>query len=478
VTGSGRLIASTLTDRGTGRHQELAVLIAGAYHRLIMKMARLVLFSFFFCFFSLVASGFAQTGSSAKEIDAVYPAAHDFYVDLHQTPELSSHETQTASKVAARLRALGYEVTEGVGGTGVVAILKNGAGPTVMLRTELDALPVEEKTGLPYASKVHAKDDSGRDVPVMHACGHDLHMASLVATAEIMAHSKQTWHGTLMLIGQPAEETITGAKRMIDDGLFTRFPKPSVGIALHVGNNLPAGQVGITPGIYNTNADSLRITIYGKGGHGSAPQSTIDPVVIAAKTIVDLQTIVSREVKPGEMAVVTVGYIRAGTKNNIIPDQAELGLTVRSYKADVRKQVLAAITRVVKGEAMAGGAQQEPLIEHYESTDSVYNDPGLAQRLRAPLEAALGKQNVITTEPITPSEDYAYFVEQGVPSLYMSLGGADPQKYAESKSSGNMLPSNHSPYFSPDVDPALHSGIEVEVAVLRNLLNLLNGPAR
>jgi amidohydrolase len=443
----------------------LAVPTIDEYHRLIMKTAGL------FLFFSLAISVCAQTPASSREVDAVYPAAHDLYIEFHQAPELSSHETETASKLASRLRALGYEVTEGVGGTGVVAILKNGDGPTVMLRTELDALPVEEKTGLTYASKVHAKDDSGRDVPVMHACGHDLHMAAIVGTADVMAHSKQSWHGTLMLIGQPAEETISGAKRMIADGLFTRFPKPTVGVALHVGNNLPAGQVGITPGIYNTNADSLRITIYGKGGHGSAPHSTIDPVVIAAKTILSLQTIVSREVKPGEMAVVTVGYIRAGTKNNIIPDQAELGLTVRTYKAEVRKQVLAAITRIVIAEAQAGGAQQEPLIEHYESTDSVYNDPGLADRLRSPLEAALGKENVIATEPITPSEDYAFFIEQGVPSLYMSLGGADPQKYAESKESGHMLPSNHSPYFAPDVDPALHAGIKVEVAVLRNLLN-------
>jgi amidohydrolase len=429
-----------------------------------MKSASLLLL------LSLTVYACAQAPSS-KEVEAVYPAAHDLYIDLHEHPELSSHETQTAAKLAARLRSLGYEVTEGVGGTGVVAILKNGAGPTVMLRTELDALPVEEKTGLPYASKVHAKDDSGRDVPVMHACGHDLHMASLVATAAIMAHSKDTWHGTLMLIGQPAEETISGAKAMIADGLFTRFPKPDVGIALHVGNGLPAGQIGITPGIYNTNADSLRITIYGKGGHGSAPQATIDPIVIAARTVLALQTIVSREVKPGEMAVITVGYIRAGTKNNIIPDQAELGLTVRTYKAEVRKQVLAAITRIAKAEAVAGGAQQETLIEHYESTDSVYNDPHLADLLRSPLEAALGKDNVITTDPITPSEDYAFFVEQGVPSLYMSLGGADPQRYAESKTSGNLLPSNHSPYFTPDVDPALHSGIRAEVAVLRNLLN-------
>jgi amidohydrolase len=420
---------------------------------------------------SLVPSVFAQTRAGSNEIDAVYPAAHELYLDLHQNPELSSHETQTATKLAARLRGLGYDVTEGVGGTGVVAILRNGAGPTVMLRTELDALPVEEKTGLPYASKLHGTDDAGHDVPVMHACGHDLHMASLVATASIMSHSKQSWHGTLLLIGQPAEETISGAKRMVEDGLFTRFPKPSFGIALHVGNSLPAGQIGITPGLYNTNADSLRITIYGKGGHGSAPHTTIDPIVIAAKTILALQTIASREVKPGEMAVVTVGYIRAGTKNNIIPDQAEMGLTVRTHKPEVRKQILAAIARIAKSEAQAAGVPKDPLIERYESTDSVYNDPALAQRLRVPLEAALGKESVITNEPITSSEDYSYFIEQGVPSLYLNLGGADPQKYAESKAAGTMLPSNHSPFFTPDVEPALRTGITAEVAVLRNLMN-------
>src|SRR5580698_10320079 len=268
-----------------------------------------------------VAAACAQA-QTAKEVDTVYPDAHALYLDLHQNPELSGHEIQTASKLATQLRHAGYDVTEHVGGTGIVAILKNGPGTVIMLRTELDALPVEEKTGLPYASKVHTKNDAGQDVPVMHACGHDVHMASLLGTAEIMARSKDTWHGTLMLIGQPAEETIAGAEGMIRDGLFTRFPKPDVAVALHVGNAESAGTVAITPGVYNTNADSLHITMYGKGGHGSMPQASIDPIVIAARTILALQTIVSREVKPGEMAVVTVGYIQAGTKNNIIPDHA------------------------------------------------------------------------------------------------------------------------------------------------------------
>jgi len=418
----------------------------------------------------LISTAQAQS-PTVKEVDAVYPDAQALYLDIHQHPELSSHETQTAAKLASRLRALGYGVTEHVGGTGIVAILKNGAGPTVMFRTELDALPVEEKTGLPYASTVRTKDDSGREVPVMHACGHDVHMAALIGTATILAHSKETWHGTLLLIGQPAEETITGAKAMLADGFLTRFPKPDFALALHVENRFPAGVVGVTPGTYDTNADSLRITIYGKGGHGSAPQTAIDPIVIAARTILSLQTIVSREVKPTEMAVITVGYIRAGTKNNIIPDQAELGLTVRTFKAEVRKQVLAAITRIINAEAQAGGAPREPLIERYEQTDSVYNDPALTERMRAVLESALGKENVVTAEPITASEDFSYFVEQGIPGFYLSMGGADPEKFAAAQKAGETLPSNHSPLFAPDVSPSLHTAITAEIAMLRNLLS-------
>src|SRR5271165_5175699 len=242
----------------------------------------------------LTAVACAQAPSS-KELESAYPDAHALYLDLHQNPELSAHETQTAAKLAGRLRRAGYDVTEHVGGTGVVAILKNGAGPIIMLRTELDALPVEEKTGLPYASKVHAKDDSGNDVPVMQACGHDLHMASLIGTAAVMAETKSTWHGTLILLGQPAEETISGAKKMVDDGLMTKIPKPDVAVALHSFNSLPAGKVGVTPGYSYANADSIRITIYGKGGHGSAPHTTIDPIVLGARIVLALQTIPSRE---------------------------------------------------------------------------------------------------------------------------------------------------------------------------------------
>jgi amidohydrolase len=423
-------------------------------------------------------SGFAlvQSGSAATaEVDAAYPKAYALYVDLHEHPELSGYETRTAAKLAGELRALGFAVTEHVGGTGVVAILKNGPGKTVMLRTELDALPVEEQTGLAYASKVHAKDAAGREVSVGHMCGHDLHISALVATAGIMARSHESWRGTLILIGQPAEETITGAKAMVHDGLFARFPRPDVVLALHVGNEVPAGQVGVVAGTYDSNADSLRITIHGRGGHGSAPHTTVDPIVIAARTILALQTIVSREVKPGEFAVVTVGYVNGGTKNNIIPDQAELGLTVRTYKAEVRKEVLDAITRITDAEAQAGGVPRAPTIERYETTDAVFNDPALTERMRAVLEGALEKGNVTAEEPITASEDFSAFVEEGIPGFYLTLGGADPEKFEAAQAAGTHLPSNHSSLFAPDVDPAMHTAITAEVAMLRDLLRNSGG---
>jgi amidohydrolase len=286
----------------------------------------------------------------------------------------------------------------------------------------------------------------------------------------MMARTKESWHGTLVCIGQPAEETIDGAEGMVRAGLFTRFPKPDVVVALHVVNDFPAGTVGVVPGVYNTNADSLRITIYGKGGHGAMPQATVDPIVISARTIVALQTIASREVKPGEMAVVTVGYIHAGTKNNIIPDQAEMGLTVRTRNKEIRKQILASIERITKAEAAAANAPRESTVERYEGADMVYNDPKLAERLRLPLEAALGKEHVVIAEPITPSEDFSYLTEQGVPGFYLSLGGANAEKFAEAKTSGKPMPVNHSPLFAPDAEPTIKAGIVAEVAMLRDLL--------
>lgn len=413
----------------------------------------------------------AQSPEPSKQVQTASADSYKLYVDLHEHPELSSHETQTAAKLATHLRSLGYDVTEHVGGTGIVAVMKNGDGPTVLLRTELDALPVPEKTGLPYASKVMAKDDSGKEVPVMHACGHDVHMASIVGTAQVMAETRNTWHGTLVIIGQPAEETISGAKAMLADGLMTRFPRPDVLVALHVGNGLPAGKVGYTTGYISSNADSIKITIFGKGAHGSQPQNSIDPIVLGAKIVLALQTIPSREVRPGEPVVVTVGYFQAGLKNNIIPDEAKLGLTVRTYDPDVRKHVLAAIDRIVKGEAEAAGVTKLPEITHDEATDAVYNDPALAKAMSAVLVKALGKDNVEQEPPSMTSEDFSYYVKQGVPGFFFSLGGANPQKWAEAKASGEKLPSNHSPLFAPDAKPAIETGIEAEVAVLRNLFS-------
>jgi len=421
----------------------------------------------------LAASGWSQSSGGASlsaEVNSVYPQVQKLYIDLHENPELSLHEVNTASKLAARVRELGYEVTEHVGGTGVVGVLRNGPGPTVMLRTELDALPVEEKTGLSYTSTVRTKDDAGHDVPVMHACGHDIHMAAWAGTATIMAHTKSEWHGTLVLIAQPAEELGLGAKYMIADGLFTRFPKPDVGVALHTTNGLPAGKVGFTAEYAASNADTVNITIYGKGGHGASPESTVDPIVIAARMILALQTIVSREIKPGDPAVITVGYIQGGTKNNIIPDEVHLGLTVRSYTPEVRKHLLAAIERVAKAEAQAADAPKAPRVQVAESTDALYNDPKLAERLSQALVQALGAGRVEKAPPIMASEDYSYFVEAGLPSFYFWLGVADPEKFKEAKSSGTHLPSNHSPFFAPDMEPSLKTAIESEVVVLRNLM--------
>jgi hippurate hydrolase len=410
------------------------------------------------------------SGSLSAEVQSVYPEVQSLYIDLHEHPELSTHEVNTAAKLAALLRKLGYEVTGNVGGTGVVGILRNGNGPVVMLRTELDALPVEEKTGLAYGSKATTKDDSGREVHVMHACGHDIHMAAWIGTADIMAKTKSQWHGTLMLVGQPAEETAGGAKNMIADGLFTRFPKPQVGIALHTGNNLPAGMVGITPEYASSNSDSVTITIYGRGGHGAMPQTTIDPIVIAAKLVLSLQSVVSREIKPGDPAVITVGYIQGGNKANIIPDEVRLGLSVRSYSEEVRKHLLSAIERIAKAEGEAAGAPKPPEVKVIESTGAMYNDPKLSDKLTKVLQQTLGADNVRQLPPAMTSEDYSEFTKAGIPSFYFSLGAANPEKFKEAAAKGTALPSNHSPFYAPDMEPSLKTGIEAEVAVLRALL--------
>ncbi|HEY3928368.1 MAG TPA: amidohydrolase [Candidatus Koribacter sp.] len=420
----------------------------------------------------------ADPAGIKAQVDQLYPQLKNFYIDLHQFPELSLHEVNTAAKMAAGLRKLGFEVTEQVGGTGVVGVLKNGDGPVVMIRTELDALPLDEQTGLPYASKVRTKNDQGMEVSVMHACGHDLHMASWLGTATILSENKARWHGTLIMLGQPAEEVGRGADAMIKDGLFTRFPKPNFVIAVHDDSFMRAGEVSVTPGPILSSASSVTITIYGKGGHGAAPQTTIDPIVIAARTVLSLQTIVSREMDPLEPAIITVGAIHGGTKSNIIPDQVQLLLTVRAMRPEVQKHLLASITRITKAEAAAGGATQEPKIEVSEGLGATINDPKLAERLLQALTPELGAENVVNDQRRMVSEDFGRYGEAaGAPSVMMFVGGVEPEKLAEAKQKGEVLPSLHSSKWAPDLEPTMKTAIITEVTSALDLFSPEEGHA-
>lgn len=419
---------------------------------------------------SAVFAADAWQAPSKSQIDGIYPQVESLYEDLHRNPELSLHEVKTAATIAEQLRRLGFDVTTGVGGNGVVGILKNGAGPTVMIRAELDALPVPEKTGLQYASHVTTRDDHGVEVPVMHACGHDLHMAVGIGTATLLVQNKDKWHGTFIYVGQPAEERVKGASAMLKDGLFTRFPRPDFAIAVHDTASLPAGKVGYTPGYSLANSDAVEVTIFGRGAHGSAPEDSIDPIVIAARTIMGWQTIVSRENSPFDPGVVTVGSIHGGTKGNIIPDEVRMSLTVRSYKPEVRKLLLDGIARVAKAEAEAAGAPKPPTVEVTESVRAVYNDPALTQRVATALKRVLGDANVSQDPPAMAADDFAEYGQAGVPAIEFGIGAADPEKFAEAKKNGQTLPGPHSPFFAPDREPTLRTGIEAEMAAVLEVL--------
>lgn len=412
----------------------------------------------------------AWTAPSAEQVNAIYPDIESLYLDLHRNPELMFHVEQTEAKLAGRMKALGYEVTTGVGGTGVVAILRNGAGPTVLFRTDMDALPVEEKTGLPYASQVVVKNDAGETVHVMHACGHDIHMSSWIGTATLMIQNRQHWHGTLIFIGQPAEELGMGAAAMLKDGLFTRFPRPDMALAIHDESTLPAGKIGYTPGYAMASSDSVDITVYGRGGHGAQPQNTIDPIVIASRIVVALQTIVSRETNPLDPAVITVGSIHGGTQYNIVPDEVKLQLTVRSYKPEVRKRLLAAIERVAKGEAMAANAPREPMVTVGRSTNAAFNDPDLTKRIAGSLTKVFGPENVVEIAPKTVSEDFSEFALAGVPSVMFYVGAVEPGKFAAAQKSGEQLPGLHSSQWAPDRERTLKTAITSETAALMEVL--------
>jgi hippurate hydrolase len=400
---------------------------------------------------------------------------------LHAAPELSHREEKTSSFFSAELRKLGYTVTERIGkfdnaewtGYGVVAIMKNGTGPTVLVRTELDALPVDEKTGLPYASTVRTKNDAGVEVSVMHACGHDIHMTSLLGTAKVLSELKSQWQGTLVLLGQPGEETGDGARALLRDSLYTRFPQPDFAIALHDKPELETGKVGYTPGYAMASATSIDVKIRGVGGHGSAPETTKDPIVVAAQVVMALQTIVSRENSPLDPAVVTVGSIHGGTRYNIIPDEVNLQLTVRTYKEDVRKRILASIERIVKGVAMTAGIPEDraPIVKVSEGTGSTYNDPQLIERLVATFKQALGEDNVMKMPPMMASEDFGYFsMDQKIPATIFWLGASDPAKVKASRESGVALPGLHSALFAPVPEPTLRTGVKAMTSAVLDLM--------
>src|SRR6266700_1386806 len=415
------------------------------------------------------SAAFAEQARSVNqavpEIAALEPELESLYRDLHEHPELAFHEQRTAATLADRLRALGFEVTTQVGGTGLVAILRNGSGPVVMLRTELDALPVEEKTGLPFASKAKGLDSEGKVVPVAHSCGHDLHMTGWYGAATIMARRRTKWHGTLMLVGQPAEEINRGAAAMLTDGLFTRFQKPDFAISMHDEPSLPSGKVGFHAGFFRASSDAVDVTIFGRGGHGGKPQLTVDPVVLAARSILGIQTIVSRETDPLSPAVVTVGSIHGGTAGNVIPDEVRMLMSVRSYDNKVRKHLLESIKRQLNAEAAAVDAPSPPSIKVVAGAEAVYNDPEVTARLVAALRRDLGPDSAVEMPAKMTSEDFSAYGRAGVRAVLLHIGAVSPAELA----SGAKLPDLHSPKWFPELEPTLRSPVAAEVVMLTEL---------
>jgi hippurate hydrolase len=398
-------------------------------------------------------------------LDQLSARLADFYRDLHEHPELSLQEHRTAQRVSGALRPLGFDVTEQVGGTGVVGVLRNGAGPVVLVRADIDALPVAEQTGLPYASTERATDADGREVPVMHACGHDMHTTCLLGAATLLARATGTWSGTLLLVFQPAEELGRGARDMVDDGLFRRFPEPDVVLGQHVGP-LPAGTIGHATGPMMAASDSGHVVLHGRGGHGSRPESTVDPVLMAAHVVTRLQGIVAREVPPAETAVITVGRLQAGTKDNIIPDTAELSVNVRTYSPRTRTLVREAIERVIRGEAAASAAPRPPELVWTPGTPLLVSDPAATATTVAAFIEHFGEQRLFPMPPITAGEDIGVFGEvSGAPTVYWFWGGLDADTVTAAYRDGRFdsLPGNHSPRFAPVVEPTLSTGIQTLV---------------
>jgi hippurate hydrolase len=417
------------------------------------------------------ASAYGQetAGATAAEVGPVVPGLVNLYRELHAQPELSYHEVKTAARMALELRAAGAEVTEQVGQLGVVGLLRNGEGPTVLLRADMDGLPVTEATDLPYASTVTTKDDAGDTVGVMHACGHDVHMTCLVGAAIWLNTHRDRWRGTVVLVAQPAEEKIGGAEKMLDDGLYTRFPRPVAALALHVTHDLETGKVAYTSGPALAGSTSVDIVVRGRGGHGAMPQNTVDPIVLASLLVLDLQTIVSREVSPLEPAVVTVGSIHGGSKHNIIPSEVHLQLTLRNYKPEVREQLIEGIRRRASALATAHRAP-EPTVTIGETTPVTVNTPELVARVVPSLERALGPDNVSVVEPLMGAEDFGLFGRDGVPTFMFRLGTIAPERLARLRAESPALPSLHSPVYYPDADASIATGVRALTAAVCQLL--------
>ncbi|GGI94808.1 putative amidohydrolase [Shewanella hanedai] len=405
------------------------------------------------------------------------PKLENLYLHLHQHPELSYHEQATGQRMAKELSELGFEVTDNFGGYGVVGIFKNGEGPVVMIRADTDALPIIEETGKPYASKVTTTDADGKTQGVMHGCGHDIHMTSLIGTAEQLVKQKANWQGTLMMVAQPAEEMGGGAKAMLKEGLFSEFPVPDEVLGLHVSASIPAGKVGIVSGYALANVDSVDVTIKGKGGHGAYPHLTIDPVVLAARTVLALQTIPSREISPLEPNVVTVGSIHGGSKHNIISNEVKLQITLRSYNPEVRLQQIAAIKRLTKGIAISAGLSDDLMpvvyVHEDETIPSTYNNPELAAKVKTSIESEIGLDNVVIAEPVMAGEDFGLYglTPQKRPIMLFWLGAVSPSQYEDSVKSGESLPSLHSSKFAPDYPLAINTGVR---AMTRSAMDLFN----
>jgi hippurate hydrolase len=417
----------------------------------------------------------AENYDAKPWLDKEFPGLLELYKQLHAHPELSFHETNTSAQMATEWRQAGYDVTTNVGGFGVVAVLKNGVGHTLLLRTELDALPVTEETGLPFASTVTTKDDTGNKVGVAHACGHDIHMTSLVGTGRLLAQLTNLWQGTLVLIAQPAEERGGGAKAMLAEGLFKRFPRPDYCVAFHDSADAPAGLITYASGYSSANADSVDISVRGVGGHGAYPHKTKDPVLLAAEIVVNLQTIVSRETRPGDAVVVTVGSIHGGTKNNVIPDEVKLQLTVRTYGDDSRRRTLAAVQRIVTGCALTAGIPENlmPIVKMgADYTPSLYNDPKLTERLVGVFRSQFGETNVVTKEPGTGAEDFSRYgrTEEKIPIFMFNVGAVKTDVYAKAMQDGTVLPSLHSSHWAPDPEPTIRTGITALTAAALDLL--------